>query len=278
MAHAGAHQLVGKGRAERRSDFGIHDRRAYGGAPVRLVLLHGFTQNRHCWAPFDRALSPIAELVALDAPGHGRSAGAPTDPAGAAAFVAAPGGRAIYLGYSMGGRLALQVALDHPDRVAGLVLVSASAGIADAAERAARKDADGRLAARIEQLTIGAFIDEWLAQPLFATLPRTRSHIAARRTNDPRGLAASLRGFGAGAQPPLWSRLGELAVPVLVVAGALDAKYTALGREMAAAIGRNARFTEIPHAGHTVHLEQPYATAREVNRWLAAFAAATAQR
>jgi 2-succinyl-6-hydroxy-2,4-cyclohexadiene-1-carboxylate synthase len=144
--------------------------------------------------------------------------------------------------------------------------------------RRARIESDNALADRIEQIGVAAFLDEWLARPLFAHLPADRAHRVERLRNTPAGLASSLRRAGTGAQEPLWDRLGELTMPVLAIAGSLDEPYVAIARQMVARIGAHATFAEIAGAGHTTHLEAPDATARVVNEWLASSGATTRTR
>jgi 2-succinyl-6-hydroxy-2,4-cyclohexadiene-1-carboxylate synthase len=241
----------------------------------RVVLVHGFTQTRRCWQPFDQLLAATFECRSLDAPGHGDAAALALDVPAAAAHLARQGGTGVYVGYSMGGRLCLRLALDYPTRVQGLVLIGASPGIADASERQERVQRDEALADRIQQIGVPAFVDEWLAQPMFAHLPPANAHRDERLRNTADGLASSLRLAGTGAQEPLWDRLAELAMPVLVIAGSLDEKYLAIGQRMVAAIGANATFAEITAAGHSAPLEAPQATAQLVNDWLVSFAATT---
>jgi len=165
-------------------------------------------------------------------------------------------------GYSLGGRVALRAALDRPGRFGRLVLVGATAGIADPAERARRRDADAALAARMEGMTMEAFAKKWGALDVFATQPpevRALAH-ADRLRNDPRALAAALRALGSGAMEPMWDRLGELALPVTLVAGDRDPKYVDLARRMAERIA-GAEVVVVPGAGHAVHLEDPDAVA-----------------
>ena len=186
------------------------------------MLVHGFTQTGRSW---DRVAARLAErhtVVTVDAPGHGESGAIRADVPAAAALLGAAGGPATYVGYSMGGRLCLHLAVDQPELVRRLVLVSATAGIDDAAERATRRQADEQLAASIERDGVDAFLDRWLALPLFATLPRDAAGLDDRRRNTADGLASSLRLAGTGTQEPLWDRLPELPMPVLLVAGALD--------------------------------------------------------
>jgi 2-succinyl-6-hydroxy-2,4-cyclohexadiene-1-carboxylate synthase len=188
--------------------------------------------------------------------------------------VAATAGRAAgWVGYSMGGRMALHVALAYPAAVPKLALISTSAGIGDDAERAARRAADEALAKRLDGAGpqgLHDFLEGWLAQPLFATLPRERAGLDERLTNSPAGLASSLRLAGAGVQEPLWDRLGELRqreLPVLFIAGELDPKYTKLAHAMADAIGRSAEVHMVRGAGHACHLERPEEVATELARF-----------
>jgi 2-succinyl-6-hydroxy-2,4-cyclohexadiene-1-carboxylate synthase len=230
------------------------------GAPEpsgRVVLAHGFTQTQAAWEPVAARLRARWRLLRVDLPGHGGSAGVRVGFEQAAGLLGACGGRAAYLGYSLGGRLCLRLALERPELVRALVLLGASPGIADPAARAERRAADEALAAGIERDGVAAFLDHWLAGPLFATLPRELAGRQDRLANTPEGLAAALRLLGAGAQAPLWDRLAGLRCPTLLVAGALDAKFAVLAAEMAATIGPAAHLELVPGAGHAVHLERP---------------------
>lgn len=235
-------------------------------ARARLVLVHGFTQTLRSWDPLLPHLADH-DVVALDAPGHGRAGDVEVDLVGGAALLAAQGGRATYVGYSMGGRLCLHAALAHPEAVRGLVLISATGGLDDAGEREARRVADEALADRIELVGVGAFLDEWLAQPLFAGLGADAQGRAERLENTASGLASSLRMAGTGTQLPLWDRLGSLGIPTLVVAGELDVKFVAIAERLAATIP-DAQLAIVDGAGHTVHLEQPGAFLDVLHPWL----------
>jgi 2-succinyl-6-hydroxy-2,4-cyclohexadiene-1-carboxylate synthase len=236
------------------------------GAGERVVLVHGFTQTGRSW---DRVAARLAErhaVVAVDAPGHGDSGAVRADVPTAAALLGTAGGTATYVGYSMGGRLCLRLAVDQPQLVRRLVLVSATAGIDDDTERAARRRADEHLAASIERDGVAGFLDRWLALPLFATLPGDAAGLDDRRRNTAEGLASSLRLAGTGAQEPLWDRLPELSMPVLLVVGALDTKYVALAEQMTELIA-DATLMVIEGAGHSVLLEQPEALAGAIEAW-----------
>ncbi|HVM53134.1 MAG TPA: alpha/beta fold hydrolase [Acidimicrobiales bacterium] len=224
---------------------------------TRLVLVHGFTQTARSWDPLLEGLSGAGhEPVAVDAPGHGAAADLHLDLVEGGAWLAATGGRATYVGYSMGGRLCLHAALADPVAVEGLVLISATGGLDDPAARAERRAADGALADRIEAIGVPAFLDEWLAQPLFAGLDAAAQGRTERLHNTAAGLASSLRLAGTGTQAPLWDRLRDLRVRTLVVAGALDAKFAGLAERLASTIP-GADLAVVEGAGHTVHLEQP---------------------
>jgi 2-succinyl-6-hydroxy-2,4-cyclohexadiene-1-carboxylate synthase len=236
-----------------------------------LVLLHGFTQTGASWAPVLEALPGRFPVVLPDAPGHGGSSGVRADLWQTADLLAeAVPNRATWVGYSMGGRMALHFALTHPGQVERLVLISSSAGIDDPARRAARRSADEALATRIEDEGTERFLTWWLAQPLFATLAAGDAGLEDRVNNPPTGLASSLRLAGAGAQEPLWPRLGELGeagMPVLLIAGELDRDYRAHAERMAALIGPLASIEVVAGAGHACHFERP----REVAAAIANF-------
>ena len=247
-----------------------------GAVPRRLVLVHGFAQTARCWGPVADDLGADHEVLALDLPGHGESPLPALDLPGTAAALAEAGGRATYVGYSFGGRACLRLALDHPEVVEGLVLVGGTAGLEDEDERAARRAADDALARQLEAEGVAAFLDRWLALPLFAGLAPERQYRHERLRNRPEALAASLRLAGTGAQEPLWGRLGELGArraPVLVAAGADDTKFAALGRRLVAGIGPGAELALVPGAGHTAHLEQPEAFLAALRAWLGRTAA-----
>jgi 2-succinyl-6-hydroxy-2,4-cyclohexadiene-1-carboxylate synthase len=246
-----------------------------------LLLLHGYTGSGQSMAGLARSLERDYETLAPDLPGHGRTVLEPVPAAYdfdeclrrlVATLESTGRRRAHWLGYSMGARLALGCAVRHPGSVASLVLLAGRAGIEDPAERAARRAADEALAARLESRGIEAFVDEWLAQPLFATLRRLGAEFfdgerQARLANDARGLAASLRGLGPAAQPALFDALPGVRVPVLLVAGALDPRFVELAHGLARRLPQ-AEVCLIPDAGHAAHLERPETFARAVREFL----------
>jgi 2-succinyl-6-hydroxy-2,4-cyclohexadiene-1-carboxylate synthase len=234
----------------------------------RVVLVHGFTQTGASWRRVATLLEPLCEVVALDLPGHGSSSErSVTGMSEAAALIGEAGRRATYVGYSLGGRLCLTLALEHPELVEQLVLVGATAGIEDPDERAARRVADGQLADKLdpvggtEPMAVSEFLGEWLKGPLFGHLDAEQADVASRKVNTGAGLAASLRSVGTGSQQPSWDRLSGLEMPVLLVTGERDEKFGRLAEAMVARIGDNASHVVVPGAGHAVPFEAPEAFA-----------------
>jgi len=245
--------------------------RVAGDGPA-LLLLHGFTGTGATWDGLVPTLSRQFRTLAPDLIGHGET-GAPPDPARyrmercvadlLALLDALEADRCHVLGYSMGGRVALHLALAAPERVLTLVLEGASPGIPDPAERAQRVQQDEALAAFIEREGVAAFAERWERMPIFDSQRRlpaaVRAALRAQRLQHTGiGLANSLRGMGAGAQEPVVERLSELTMPCLLVAGELDDKYRGLVAAMAARMPR-AETAVVPGAGHNVHLEKPEA-------------------
>ena len=223
------------------------------------MLLHGFTQTGASWEPVVRALGPRYRALAPDL-GTG-----PWEAELDRLSALVPAG-AVLTGYSMGGRLALGLALAGTTELRRLVLVSASPGLADGGERAARRAADDALAGRVEAIGTEAFAHEWARQPLFeGQSPEAAAAAHADRARrEPGGLAAQLRGLGTGTMPTLWDRLPELAIPVLLVVGERDAKFRAIAERMAGSIP-SARVEVVAGAGHAVALEQPAAVAELIS-------------
>jgi 2-succinyl-6-hydroxy-2,4-cyclohexadiene-1-carboxylate synthase len=213
-----------------------------------LAFVPGFMQRGDGWAAVADRLGERYPSVLLDR----------------ADELPPPG--AVVCGYSMGGRIALHAALAETGRWPALVLVGVSAGADDPD---ARRNADEELAARIERSTIEEVVAHWEVQPVFATQPP--DVVAAQRegrlSHNPGELAHLLRSYGQGVMPPVWDRLVELELPVLLLAGALDEQYVAAGRRMASALPDGA-FRTIPGAGHAPQLEDPDAVAAELHAFL----------
>ena len=246
-----------------------------------IVFLHGFMGSSADWRETTTGLEGRHHCIAVDLPGHGASTGLP---AGAYTLGGATRSllgllndlgveRPVIAGYSMGGRLALYLALRHPDRCAALFLESTSPGLEDPVERAAREAADEQRATRLEGGGFEGFLRDWYRQPLFASLARDegllRRTIRDKLRNDPAELAKSLRGMGTGSQPSLWGELPFLRAPALAVAGELDGKFVGVSRRMAA-LSPGMRPAVVPGAGHNVHAEAPVAYLSLLQHFLSA--------
>ena len=251
-----------------------------------VLFLHGFTGSVETWTPHLGALEAFA-VLRIDFLGHGGS-GAPRDVrrygmdaciADVLSLLDCVGiQRVAVVGYSMGGRVAMRIALRAPERIWALVLESTSPGIADAAERRSRVRHDSMLAQRIRDEGVPAFVDHWQSIPLFSSQARlsqeTRCALRTQRLqHTPEGLANSLQGLGAGMQEPVLHSLRNLHLPVLLLAGELDGKYCGLAKEMAAALPCS-HLRIVRGAGHAVHLEQRLAFDETVAGFLQACAPA----
>lgn len=209
--------------------------------------------------------------IAVDAPMHGDSQLILTDVPGTADALVQTCGNAIYLGYSMGARMCMHAALQHPQAVRGLVLISGTAGIVDLISRQHRQTQDNELATHIEQVGTQQFISEWLSKPMFALLPEDTVDIAQRCTNLPTSLANSLRLCGTGTQESLWDKLSTLTMPVLLIAGVHDDAFCQHAHRMKEILGPHATLEIVHGAGHSVHIEKPQLTAQIVSSWLTTF-------
>lgn len=238
-----------------------------------LIALHGFTETDESWA--ETLAGELTDLRCPLLPGHG---GRPCPPGYSIARAAAelvagfPAEPIDLLGYSMGGRIAIRIALDHPRRIRRLVLISCHPGIRDPHEREQRRRRDESLAQVLEEDGIGPFIAWWEGQPALRPCQPFPSAIAesvrARRLNqDPRGLAASLRALGGGAMEDCWGRLPELDMPALLISGAADGRYGQLMHEMAGLM-RASRRDVVLKSGHAVHRERPQVVAQMVGAFL----------
>lgn len=238
-----------------------------GPAPA-AVLLHGFLGSPADWTPITATLAGRLPYVAPALVDH------PTLAALETTLRRAVPGPAVLIGYSMGARLALHLLMRDPERYRAGVLACGSPGLAAAGERAERRRADARLAARLHG-RVGAdalrgFLDDWYAQPIFAAVrshPCYRAMLARRLRLDPGAWAAALTHLGTGALPSLWDALPELRRPTLVVAGELDRRYVSIARQMAA---RSAaiRVRLLPGCGHAVLCEKPTEFATQVATFL----------
>lgn len=228
-----------------------------------LVILHGFGESTERWHGLAAELSRERHIYLLELPGHGRSQ--VSHPEGfdydqqtslltTVAAKLGDGEPLHLLGYSMGGRLALGMALDRPGMWKSLTLVSAHPGLSTASERQSRLHTDAEWLALLRSGDMEAFANRWLTRGLFDELP---PHIVHERAQgiagqSAAGLRMALEGAGLGRQPDHKPHLSTLTVPTLLLAGEKDEKFIGLARTMHAAIPES-RMEVIHGAGHAVH-------------------------
>jgi 2-succinyl-6-hydroxy-2,4-cyclohexadiene-1-carboxylate synthase len=227
-----------------------------GSGPV-LVWLHGFTQTKDSAHEFLSILAGSHELLTIDLPGHGENASisASLDETADLLAEVLPNEPFILGGYSFGGRVALHVARRYPERLSHLVVLSATLGIRDKTERRERRERDEALADRIEEIGAEQFLDEWLAQPMFSSLPDDNRERRAR-SHDAKGLATSLRQAGTGTQQWLGESLSAFRCPALALAGVNDKKFVLEARRLQDALAHSSS-AFVADAGHAAHLERP---------------------
>jgi len=231
---------------------------------LSAVLLHGFMGSGSDWCPVAARLAQRHRCQCPDLPGHGK---APLPDAltwqGGCDQVESELDRSstnVLIGYSMGGRIALQLAARRPEVYGGLVLVSASPGLSSAEERAQRAIWVQTWADAFRSEPIDDVLGRWYEQDVFGSL-RQRPELLdvmlkKRRCNNPAKLARVLESLDVSRQPDLRQSLGRLTMDVLVIAGAEDAKYCGLMDELGGAMAPVRRVI-VPDAGHAIHLEQP---------------------
>lgn len=246
-----------------------------------VVLLHGFTGSTKSWHEVIEQLPSDIRIIAVDLTGHGKSTvKIPVDRyqmeeqiEDLQALVVHLGlSKFTLIGYSMGGRIALAYACAYPHQLSKLLLESASPGMVDSPERASRLEADERLATRIENEGVEAFVDYWEEIPLFHSQKqlseqKKRAIRSERMEQDPIGLASSLRGIGTGQQPSYWDELSELPIPVVCITGEYDEKFKVIAKNMSALL-KNAHHIEVLDVGHAIHVENPVQFATIIKKYL----------
>jgi 2-succinyl-6-hydroxy-2,4-cyclohexadiene-1-carboxylate synthase len=238
-------------------------------------MLHGFTQTGRLWGRFGEQLEGHRRLVCVDLPGHGGSDAVRADIPGTAALIADAVREAVdtgqppdVLGYSLGARVALQLAVSGALEIRRMVVIGGTAGIENDDARERRRRSDAELADRLEaEDDVAAFVQEWLRGPMFSGLPAAEAGQEERMRNTASGLASSLRLCGAGTQEAIWDRMATLRPSMLTVAGMDDTRYAAHAVRLARLAPR-AVASLVPGGGHAVHLAQPQSATRLVLHWL----------
>ncbi len=228
----------------------------------KIVLIHGFTQAKEIWHHFVpklvQGLSVLSpQVISVDLPGHGESSSETCNLWQAAQQIVELCGEATYIGYSLGARVALHCALQSPRSVKRLILCGATPGLRSNEERQARRVADENIAQTIEQTPLAEFLNNWARQAIFEGYVPDEMDMSIRLTNNPSGLAQSLRTMGTGTQEDLWNRLSELSMPVLLITGEDDHKFSQIAVEMKALIGTAAQHAQVSHSGHSVPFQKP---------------------
>ena len=235
-----------------------------------MLLLHGFTGCAESMEGIAGALQPGRRVIRPDFLGHGQS-DAPRDPSLYAMGHTVARMQDVLdqleietcdvIGYSMGGRVALSLAVAFPSRIRSLTLIGATPGLPSEEERTTRRRADDQLAQRLIDEGLESFVDDWMALPLFASQARLGSAFLVRAREQRlqgqiEGWAGSLRGLGTGVMPPLYEALPSLQQAVLLVVGQEDPKFTKIAEQMLQRLP-HAECVLVPRAGHAAHLEQP---------------------
>jgi len=253
-----------------------------------VLFLHGFLGSAQDWCGVTPFISKDYWCISVDLLGHGKTVVNGSEETyrmencanGLVHFLDSLGiGKCNIVAYSMGGRLALYMAINFPDRFDRVILESTSPGLKTKQERQDRRAHDNILAERLETGSLKQFLKEWYDQPLFAMLKQEQRRfvqLLANRMNNNKsgsatgpatGLATSLRMMGAGAQPSLWRQLHEIQACLLLIVGEKDDKFKRIAAEMAPKCPR-ASICIVQGAGHNVHWQKPEEYARTVKGFL----------
>lgn len=226
------------------------------GQGERIVLLHGFTQAGEVWRDVAEHLNELGyQVMAPDLPGHGKDSGHDdADLETAADLVVEACGPAIYVGYSLGGRLALHIAARHPELIGGAVFIGARTGLTGD-ERSSRRREDLSVARRIESGGVDAFLNTWMQQGFNARVPSDSRFFDIRSANRAAGLAASVRHTGLGSQDLELQALAAIDMPVLVLSGEHDMPPVVASALELAALMPGARHLSVEGVGHCIPFE-----------------------
>ncbi|XP_004952910.1 protein PHYLLO, chloroplastic isoform X2 [Setaria italica] len=265
-----------------------------------VLLLHGFLGTSDDWVPMMKALSPSARVIAVDLPGHGESQMLQHHVENSEQYLVTvqsvadlllklvgqiTDGEVVVVGYSMGARIALHMALNQVHQIRGAVIISGSPGLRDEESRRRRIAVDGSRAKFLMSCGLDCFLETWYSakmwtslreHPKFNSLVRTRS-----KHKNIKALAKVLADSSVGRQKSLWEDLKHLKRPLLIVAGEKDTKFKDISQRMCSEITQHAECGSggrdgnelcdviiIPDSGHAVHVENPLPLVRAVRKFL----------
>ncbi len=231
-----------------------------------LLMLHGFMGSGNAFSHLIAPLSEFCNPLTIDLAGHGKT----ETPADESLFTTERQINQVLsilnrisfdnlflYGYSMGGRLAFQLAGNHPEYFKGAIIESAHCGIQDEDERDQRRELDFKRAEKI-RTDFKNFLDEWLKMPLFTTDKDDHSehYFNIMKEQNPKLLSVSLQQFGAGVMPSVCEKLKQIDLPVHLIAGENDKKYVKL-LSSTSELNQNFTFHKAPDSGHRVHIDRP---------------------
>ncbi len=244
-----------------------------------LLMLHGFMGDQRVFSHLIDDLSQFCNPITIDLLGFGQTT-KPDSPQqyreehqidDLHSLIQELNHKPLFLyGYSMGGRLALQMVFKHAELFKGLILESTNCGISDQKKQKERQKVDAKRAESIKN-NFEAFLSEWKTLDLFRSPIRPDKSLIQKyhqiqAEQSPSALAASLKGFGTGTMTPVYDQLAEIALPTLLIAGSADEKYQEINQYLSEHLP-NATFSSI-EAGHRVHIDNPQALASELQNFL----------
>jgi len=227
-----------------------------------LTFVHGFMGDPSDWDQVRSELPEYHITTPLIRPAEDWQSGVRQ-------LVADIPARSVIIGYSMGARLALAIALEYPEVCAGLVFASGNPGLDNDFAREQRYAHDCRIAARIESEPRRSFLDYWYSAPVFRSLSEEvrQAEIERKSARDGDDWGDILRSFSVAQQPSYWHRLSELSMPTLAIAGMQDRKYTHIIERMRET--PNIETSVVDNCGHIVHHERPLVFVRLLKSFLA---------
>ena len=237
------------------------------GYPV--VFLHGFLGNQKEWLDIIKSLKNKYRIILFDLPGHGGSVFdvnkidkkiyefTNTTNTIVNILKKLNVNKSMLIGYSMGGRLALNLAIKYPSIFSKVFIESASPGLETEQEILKRKANDEKTAKLIKELNFSEFIDNWYNQKVFEGIKKSLKYEDLknqRLKNDTNNIALALKGLSVANMPCLWNKLSNLKLPLYFIAGKNDEKYCIIGQRMSQ-YSQKISFKIVNNCGHNIHFE-----------------------